>query len=368
MAENMARSVHDAGPWHIYATRLPDGDAPEEWWIVDGQISDEPVPGARELPGKCFLPGGLVDSHMHGTMNMNGYAHANGSDALIAANLAAQRAAGVLAVRDAGLAFGGRYSSALEAGMRVQSAGRILAAPGHGYPGICTWVAAEQLVAVAYEEARRGAQWVKILADFPGPDGNWYMAPPSYPRDIVQAAVSAAHDAGARVMAHSTGLAAEDLVAAGVDAIEHGMQLNGELLEQMAQRRIAWSLTLGTVLKHSGPIAAQESPAGRYVRSQLARVRELLPLAATLGVPLLAGTDELPHGALHQEIAIIHQYGLSARQALAAASTAARAFLGLPSFAPDAPADLVLYDADPRQDLAVLARPSAILFDGRRVG
>jgi imidazolonepropionase-like amidohydrolase len=361
------RDVHDVGPWRIRATRLPDGDAPEEWWIVDGRISDAPVPGARELPGNWFLPGGLVDAHMHGTMNMNGYALADGSAALIAANLAAQRAAGVLAVRDTGLAFGGRYSSAPEAGPRLQSAGRILAAPGHGYPGICTWVTADQLVAVARDEVRRGAQWVKILADFPGPDGNWYMAPPSYPLDVLQAVVRAVHDAGARVMAHSTGLAAEDLVCAGVDSIEHGMQLNGALLEQMAQRRIAWSLTLGTALKHSGPIAAQESPAGRYVQSQLARVRELLPLAATLGVALLAGTDELPHGALLQEIAIIHQYGLTTRQALAAASTAARDFLVLPAFVPNAPADLVMYDADPRRDLAVLARPGAIVFDGRRV-
>src|SRR5690349_16705102 len=109
MADNRAgaRSAHDGGPWRIHATRLPDGDAPEEWWIVDGHISEQPAPGARDLPGTWFLPGGLVDAHIHGTMNMNGYALANGSAELIAANLAAQRAAGVLAVRDAGLAFGG---------------------------------------------------------------------------------------------------------------------------------------------------------------------------------------------------------------------------------------------------------------------
>lgn len=358
----------DAGPWHLRAVRLPDGDTTEEWWIVDGQFSERPVPGARELPGGWFLPGGLVDAHMHSTMNFNGYSLADGSDALIAANLAAQRAAGVLAVRDAGLAWGGRYGPALETGPHVQSAGSLLAAPERGYPGICTWVPAEQLVAVALDELRRGVQWVKIMADFPGPDGDWYQAPPSYPLDALEALVRAVHAAGARVMAHSTGRAAGDLVRVGVDSIEHGMNLNGELLEQMARRKIAWVLTLGTALKHSGPIAAQDNPVGHYVRAQLNRVRELLPLAASLGVPLLAGTDELPHGALAEELAIIHSYGLTPRQVIAAASTGARDFLRFPAFAVNTPLDLTLYASDPRDDLAVLSHPSAVVFGGRRIG
>lgn len=355
------------GRWHLRAIRLPDGTKAEDWWVVDGRLCDTPVPGAQELPGGWFLPGGLVDAHIHGSMNFNGYPLADGGDALIAANLAAQRAAGVLAVRDAGLAWGGSYGSKPADGPRVQSAGSILAAPGRGYPGICTWVEADRLVEAALEQVRHGTRWVKIMADFPGPDGNWFAAPPGYPREVIQALVHTVHAAGAHVMAHSTGRAAADLVHAGVDSIEHGMQLNGELLKQMARRGIAWSLTLGTALKHVGPIAARDNPAGEYVRAELARVRDLLPLAASLGVPLLAGTDELPHGALAQEIAILQRYGLTPRQAIAAASTTAREFLRLPGFASDAPADLVLFDTDPRHDLSVLARPSAVVFGGRRV-
>lgn len=355
----------DGGPWHIHAIRLPDGTTSEEWWVADGRLSDTPIPGARDLPGAYLLPGGLVDSHIHRTMNFNGFALADGSDVLAEANLAAQRAAGVLAVRDAGLAWGGWPSGEPEHGPRLQSAGRLLAAPGRGYPNICTWVAPEQLVAAGLEEVRRGAAWVKIMADFPGPDGNWFMGPPSFPREVVAALVRAVHAAGARVMAHSTGLAAPDLVHAGVDSIEHGMRLSGELLEQMAARNIAWSLTLGTALMHVGPLAAQEGPVGQYIRSELARTRELLPLAAMLGVPLLAGTDELPQGAIAREVAHLHEYGLTPAQAIAAASTGARAFLGFPAFTPGAPADLVLFDADPRRDLAALGRPRAILFAGR---
>lgn len=284
----------------------------------------------------------------------------------MAANLAAQRAAGVLALRDAGLAWGSQPTDVGADGPHVQSAGRLLSAPGRGYPGICAWVPVDELIAVALEEVQQGAAWVKIMADFPGPDGNWFAAPPCYPSEVVTTLVREVHAAGAWVMAHSTGLAAADLVRAGVDSIEHGMQLSGELLEQMAERRIAWSLTLGTELIHTGPAAAEDSPVGRYLRGELARVRELLPLAASLGVPLLAGTDELPHGAITREIAHLVDYGLTPAQAITAAATGACAFLGFPAFAPGGPVDLVLFDRDPRRDLVALAKPSAVVFAGRR--
>jgi imidazolonepropionase-like amidohydrolase len=53
--------------------------------------------------------------------------------------------------------------------------------------------------------------------------------------------------------------------------------------------------------------------------------------------------------------------------ALAAASTAARRYLGLPGLEPGAPADLVCYPADPRDDPEVLAHPSAVVIRGKRV-
>jgi imidazolonepropionase-like amidohydrolase len=359
------RRSHDAGPWHLRAIRLPDGALAEEWWIVDGQLTDAPVAGARELPGGWFLPGGLVDAHAHLTMNFNGFDLPDGSQELIAANLRAQRGAGVLAVRDAGLAWGGSPGRTSPSGPQVQSAGRLLAAPGRGYPGICVWVEPEQLVEAALAEAAAGAAWVKIMADFPGPDGNWFAAPASYTLEQLDQLVRAVHGAGARVMAHSTGMAAGDLVRAGVNSIEHGMQLDSGLLEQMARRGIAWSLTIGTALKHVGPLAEQDGPVGAYIRGELARVRELLPAAAALGVPLLAGTDELPHGALAQELAVLCDYGLAPAQALVAGSTAARAFLGLP--AANTTADLVTFSADPRNDIAALARPAAVVAGGARV-
>ena len=155
-----------------------------------------------------------------------------------------------------------------------------MAPPGRGYPNVCRSAEADSLVAVALEEVAAGAQWVKVLADFPGPDGNWFAAPANYSRGVLATLVREAHAAGARVMVHRTGLGAADLVAAGVDSIEHGMAMTERCSGPMADRGIAWSLTLATAEKHVGPLAAQDGPVGAYIRGRLDHVRGLLPVVA----------------------------------------------------------------------------------------
>ncbi len=59
--------------------------------------------------------------------------------------------------------------------------------------------------------------------------------------------------------------------------------------------------------------------------------------------------------------------GLPAEAALAAASWSARAWLGLPGIEEGAPADVVVYDTDPRADLDTLTRPVLTVLRGRVV-
>jgi len=352
------------GSWHLRGVSLPEGGAVRDWWIADGRWRDEAVPDARELPGGWVVPGGLVDAHLHLTMNFGRVMpHADGSDALVAANQGALRRAGVLAVRDAGYAWGGVPRPSFE-GPRLQRAGAILAPPGRGYPNVCRSAPADRLVEVALEEVAEGAEWVKVLADFPEADGNWFAAPANYPREVVATLVREAHAAGARVMAHSTGLAAAELVRAGVDSIEHGMALSEDLVDAMADRGIAWSLTLATAEKHVGPLAAQDGPVGAYIRGRLDHVQRLLARAAERGVPLIAGTDEIGVGALAREAESLSRFGLTNTQAIAAISTSARASLGFPPPEAGEPADVVTFATDPREDLSTLAGPAAVLFAG----
>jgi imidazolonepropionase-like amidohydrolase len=60
----------------------------------------------------------------------------------------------------------------------------------------------------------------------------------------------------------------------------------------------------------------------------------------------------------------MHAAGIPAEAALAAGSWSARAYLGLPGLVEGAPADFVVYPADPRTELATLARPERIVLRG----
>jgi imidazolonepropionase-like amidohydrolase len=85
---------------------------------------------------------------------------------------------------------------------------------------------------------------------------------------------------------------------------------------------------------------------------------------------VFAGTDaggQLEHGLIGEEIKALHEAGLPAEAALAAASWAARSWLGLPCIEEGAPADVVVYDTDPRRDLDTLQRPRRMVLRGRVV-
>jgi len=57
---------------------------------------------------------------------------------------------------------------------------------------------------------------------------------------------------------------------------------------------------------------------------------------------------------------------MSPEQALGAGSWLARTYLGLPGISEGAPADLVVFPDDPREDVQALRRSSLILLDGVR--
>jgi imidazolonepropionase-like amidohydrolase len=84
------------------------------------------------------------------------------------------------------------------------------------------------------------------------------------------------------------------------------------------------------------------------------------------GVAVYAGTDAgaVAHGLVASEIALLRDAGLTGAAALAAGSWAARTWLGLPGLEEGAPADLVVFPDDPREDPEVLQRPSLIMLDG----
>jgi imidazolonepropionase-like amidohydrolase len=254
----------------------------------------------------------------------------------------------------------------LDPGMpRLQAAGRFLAPPGRYFPALLPeGVPQDRLTELALGELARGGRWVKLIADFPAvTDGT-----PSGPADLtysieaITAMVAAVHAAGGRVAAHVMTDFAADLVRSGVDSIEHGTELDESALQLMAESGTAWTPTLCAVL--GLPDTASDA-ARQRIKERRQRLSELLPLAYRLGVPILTGTDLA--GTLAQEVALLAAHGLEPVAALEAATTTGYQFFGAPLDQPGQLATLVTYQDDPREDLAVLSSPCAVIIDGVRV-
>jgi imidazolonepropionase-like amidohydrolase len=343
--------------WHLRAVALPDGAEPTDWWIAGGRFCAEPVDDARELPG-AFVAPGLVDAHVHLTFETHErLGLARGSPELIGAHLDLHRRAGVLAVRDAGSLPGIALEPDPDGGGVVVACGPFLA---HLYEG----TPPERVVDAARARVRDGAEWVKVVADYPGGEHFNPLDPRlGYPVELVAEIAGAVHAEGGRLAVHVMGRAVREIVDAGADSIEHGNWADADTVRVMAARGTAWCPTLTTVLGYIEPIAERVPPARALLDGQ----RETLPLAAELGVTLLAGTDEEPHGSVADEVAAMVRYGAPTGAALAAATTGARRYLGLPGLEPGAPADLVTFDRDPRADPGVLHEPAAVLAGGRHV-
>jgi imidazolonepropionase-like amidohydrolase len=355
---------------HLSGVVLPEGEH-RELWIRDGRLTAEPVPGAETVSRGGWLLPGLVDAHCHVGIATGGRP-VEGVDGL-RQQVLAERAAGVLALRDCGSPVDTRVLDDDPELPRIIRAGRHLAAPRRYLPGLAIELAAEDLAAEVRVQARRGDGWVKLIGDWI--DRGAGDLAPEWPREAVRAAVAAAHEEGARVTAHTFGTEAlPDLIEAGIDCIEHGTGLTEELIGAMAARGTAVVPTLVNVANFPGFAAAGEAkfPAyGTTMRRLHASAGAVVRAAYEAGVPVFAGTDAgggIAHGVIAEEVRALAAAGLPAPAALAAASWAAREWLGLPGIEDGAVADLVVYDADPRADLDVLARPRLTVLRGKVVG
>jgi imidazolonepropionase-like amidohydrolase len=260
-----------------------------------------------------------------------------------------------------GVRVGGDHAD----GPEVLASGRFLAPPGRYLEGLYEGVADADLAAVAAAElAASGGGWVKLVFDFPEHFtgvASFSEATASYAAETVRSLCDRVHSLGGRVAAHVSGpgdaTAAIDL---GVDSLEHGPDVPLESLARLGRRGGAWTPTMLTVWRDGGSHSPMAS-------RQQAHYREALGAALAAGVTVLAGTDAAGAGCIADEIALLASLGMCPADALAAGSSAARAYLGRPGFVLGTPADLVTYHDDPRHDPAVLKQPAAIVRRGARV-
>jgi imidazolonepropionase-like amidohydrolase len=358
-------------------------------WIrpVDAEEDPGPTDGLEivDASGSTIVPG-MVDCHSHLTLPGGARWIERGSDPPARLlehaehNARLLRQAGVFWARDVGAPRGvdprdGR-ERALSLGLRDRWAGRA------EYPAVRaagTWLTqrgtlpagltleattADELLAAALGQLDDGADFIKLYLDGPDPSTSpWTTAE-------VARVVEAVHARGAPVTAHSGRLSgARVAVAAGVDSIEHGFELDGDVCATMARRGISLvsTLTVFASWLSFGSTTALPRFAGEEGKAQIAAQREAafesVRLAHAAGVAICAGTDfgggSARANQLAWEVEALVDAGLRPWEALAAATWRGGELLREPeagSLGEGGRADFLLVHGDPLSDPRALWR------------
>lgn len=350
--------------------RTLDGET-RQLSVIDGHFrpADEPVDREIDSGGWWAVPG-LADCHAH----LSGGFQDDNTDpeATIERtrqNAWAQLEGGVFLVADKG--------SGTDLSLRVldeppasrpelHMAGRMITNPGGYYTDFAREVEEHELVDAVADATGGGASWVKLVGDWPRKGQG---AVTNFTESALEQAVQVAHRANCRVAIHAAAPVTSSIaVAAGVDSIEHGLFLTADDLTALGARGGAWVPTVSAMEGIRDMLGAESSGGTLFARG-LDNVRNLLAGAPEVGVAVLAGTDiEVPHGGVASEAVKLAGYGLASTDVVHAVTTAAYDYLGSDHrFEPGGHADVLFFDADPRDDVTVLERPVFGLRHGRPV-
>ncbi len=348
-----------------------EGPLPPETEVVDASGSTI-VPGMVDAHSHLTMPGGAhwIDRARDSTETLLGVAEAN-------ARLLT--GAGVRWARDVGSARrvdpDGGPERALAIAVRerwrgrrgypqVRAAGTWIMAAGT-LPGLSVEAAnADELVAAAVGQLDDGADLVKLYLD--GPEKGvcpWTAAE-------LRRVVDAVHARDARVTAHSGEYGGARAGAeAGVDALEHGFELDDETARLMAANGVRLVSTLCVLASWTTFAATTTMPrfAADEGRARVATRREaaLASVAAAhrAGVAIATGTDfgggSTRANQLAWEVEQLVAAGLAPWEALGAATWRGGELLGEPDagvLREGGPADLALVHGDPLTDPTALWR------------
>jgi imidazolonepropionase-like amidohydrolase len=372
-------------------------------WGRRADLPDLPSDAATlSFPRQTVIPG-LINSHAHLCLPSEGQPfHLEQSDemALLTAvrNMGRELRSGVTTVRDCGDQNGVLFAlrQALNQGIldgpRLVLCGPPLTMTGghaHFLGGVADGPA--EIARAVRRRVADGSDFIKLIGTGGGTPGT-QPALASYNQAEVAAAVATAHELNVPVTAHCRGIPGiANALEAGVDQIEHAcfelpdgsLRFDPELAQRMAGAG-TW-VTPTIQLYRDAHSHLQKKAAARLTPAEQQRLTMLPGVIASkfeawtgfinAGVGVVAGNDAgLPYtgfGCLWQELEAMTAGGMSALQAIAAATRTAGRALGLQnqigSIQPGKQADLLVVDGDPTADITALSRVWMVMQAGRCV-
>jgi len=372
--------------------------------IADGFV--DPPEGARliDLRDRFVLPG-LIDCHVHLTAQLGpGYRlrlvedsdPKTGLDGAHRARLTL--AAGFTTVRDVGarkpeviFALRAAVAEGKVPGPRILCVGATLSPTGghaqiYGFRNdVCACVQSASGVCDGVDSCRKavraqvaqGADAIKFVATGGVLSDIRAGVDQQFTTDEIRTIVETAHHLGRRVSAHAHGAAGINAaLAAGVDSIEHGSFMDDESIRLFLEHNafhtptIIAGMTVLEMAREGGvlsPAQAEKAFAvGEHIKAALGR-------SYRAGVKISFGTDMGvgPHGKNAREFGYMVEAGMTATDAIKAATVSAAELLDISdlagSLAAGKSADIIAVDGDPLADVGELERVSFVMARGERL-
>jgi imidazolonepropionase-like amidohydrolase len=226
----------------------------------------------------------------------------------------------------------------------------------------------DDLVRVVRDQISRGADWVKVYADYRwGPHGE---TRPTFTLEELTRIVEVARSSGRPVVAHaSTPEGMRRATLAGVETIEHGDDGTPEVFQLMKEHGVAFCPTVAAghaIERYRGWIPGR----GPEPDDILAK-RQSVKSAIASGVTICNGSDVgvFTHGENARELELLVDYGLSPVDALRAATSVNARVLHLEdqigAVAPGFLADLIAVSGNPLERITAVGEVRFVMKGGQ---
>jgi imidazolonepropionase-like amidohydrolase len=222
------------------------------------------------------------------------------------------------------------------------------------------------------EQIHYGADWIKFhsTAGYEiQPDGRLF-SDPTFTKEEVEAIVDEAHRHGKKAACHAFGgEGLRNCIEAGVDTIEHAIELDEATADAIKKKGIYLELTAYHYSLSEYTEKDAKSTGGKYSLEAMREKSGRLAIARGLKISFGSGVGPFPHGSQAQEFAYLVKYGMTPAQAIQTATTVASEMMGwqdrIGSVEKGKFADIVAVSGDPLKDISELERIVFVMKGGQ---